>query len=96
VNIRNILNNPRFWGMAPGTIQSNGLVMHIGMTTETICFSIGKNKGRMAQYAIYCLVLSFQGKFGRVVIERIYLTIQLPPFSAVAYTATYFKIIPMG
>ena len=74
--------------MAPGTIHANGLVMHVGVTAETVRFSLGENKGRMTLLAIDLIMLSFQGKLGGTVIKRIDLPVQFPSLWTVANIAT--------
>jgi hypothetical protein len=69
VNICYVFNDPGTERMAPGTVRSHGLVVHIGMTTETVRFCISKNKGWMAQLAIHRSVLPLQGKFGCIMIK---------------------------
>jgi hypothetical protein len=65
------------------------------MTTKAVDFCISKNQCRMTRFAIDGVMLTYQGKFGGIVIERIDLPVQCPAFRTVTNLAAYFKIAPM-
>ena len=51
VNISYIFHNPGIGSVAPATIHTHGLLMHVGVTTEAVRLSLGENKGWMTSFA---------------------------------------------
>jgi hypothetical protein len=64
-----ILDDPGFGIMTPGTVWSQRILMHIGMTAQTFYFSFLKFQRLVARFTIYILVLTGKFKLCGTVIE---------------------------
>jgi len=79
--------------MTSCTILSGGCLMNIGMAFAAFSFCIGKYKCGVARFTADNIMLSGKWQLSRVVIERIDLFINGPPFWAVADTAAQPEIL---
>jgi len=82
--------------MAPGTIIAHGLLVHVGMTESTFIGCFGKDQGGVAQFAIHFCVLARKWQGRGVVVEGIYLRIDIPAFGAVALDTAYVEAVTVG
>lgn len=96
MNFGNVFDDPRFWCMTTAAIKPNRLVVHIGMARHAIGVGLIKNKGWVAQFAVYLLVQPFKGEFRYVVIEGIGPGLQGPAFGGVAVLTGDGQGFPMG
>jgi hypothetical protein len=67
--------------------------MYINMTGIAVNRSLCKDESWMAKPAFSFGVLSGKGKFSLVMIVRIDILIDMPPFFTVTGTAAHFKIV---
>ncbi|HAX95227.1 MAG TPA: hypothetical protein DCY35_01690 [Prolixibacteraceae bacterium] len=58
VNLRNIMNQPGIWVVAPVTIESDCIIVQIGMTIDTTGFGIAEHEGYVTCPAISIQVLT--------------------------------------
>ncbi len=77
--------------MTPGTFRPKCLIVHVGVTVNTLRSGFCKLQGGMAQPAGDGLVLSDQWKFGGAMVEGQCFQIDLPSGSIMAIQAIHFK-----
>lgn len=93
VNFIDVANQPRIRIVTTFTILTQRFLMHIRMARNAIRFGIRKNQRCMATSASNILMLSYQLKGSRIVVESLFLN--FPVFGGMANITTYLQSITM-
>ncbi len=90
-----VVHHPGNRSMASSAFRPHSLIVHIRMTINTFLTGVVKFKGLMAKSAPNSLVLSYQRKFGRAMVERQRFQIDFPSIGIVAILAANLKSFAM-
>lgn len=96
VKFSNVIDDPGGRCMATGTIWSDGLIVHIGMTVNAFCACLCKFKRSVAHFAAYGRVLSGKRKLCGPVIEGEIFQVDLPAGCTVTFHAVQLNSRAMG
>lgn len=69
MQLRDVGNQPRFWGVASGTIHPNRCIVHIGVAIHTVGLRLRKNQRSMARFAVSSLMFAFEPEGSLIVIK---------------------------
>jgi hypothetical protein len=90
-----IIYKPGIRCMTLSTILPHRSFMNISMTIYAFCSGICKDKAGMTGTAGHSCVHTPERKPGSIMIIRIYLLVQLPPFGTVTHRTAYPEVFPM-